>query len=289
MSSNPALKRVTDLFVEGAEVILKDDPADPVLLWVNKLNSFEREEANRDGHAARSLTILAVKDSTKPEWAQHQSALAQMSEDDLREQIVASQENEFFVAAFESIRQDPEWRDRVEAMNRARSDMRDDESEALAALNVEYTTELTNRVALRKENAMLELRGLDLQSLKDKYSEAWLDTRAYSSFQREYNKTQLYFSVRDCSATAQDWGWDHSKCNGHTQRLLTSREEVVTLPDGLLTKLQDAAQKVQVSVSDARFSDALASSSGSSAQPSELEESTPSIPVEMSPELAPTS
>jgi hypothetical protein len=287
--SKDSIKRVTDLFVEGREVVIQDSETDPVLLWVNKLNSFEREEAQRDGQAARSRVILAVKESGSPEWLQHEAQLASLSDDDLRSQIVATQENDIFLAAHDSMRQDKEWADRMEAMGRIPSDAPAEELEAVTKLNAEYATELSNRMELRRESALAELRGLDTGSLREKYSESWLSTRSFTAFQREFAKTQLYFAVRDCNARKVSSAWDHSPCDGHQVRLLSSPTDVRSLPDGLLERLMTVAREVQIATNDARFSDALPSSSGSSAQPSEPEASTPSIPEALSPELVTTS
>lgn len=285
------LKRVTDLFVEGLEVVLREG-ADPVLLWVNKLNSFETEEARRDGMAARSRYILSLKEIGTPEWANLQATVTEMGETGLKDELVALQDNDFFLKAADSIRLDPEWAERLAVVERPTADQTSEEKALVEKINSDYVTELGTRIAALKETATRDLMSMDVGSLRESYQEKWLERRAMESFSREYQKTQLYFSVRTCQASKKmpdTSAWDHSDCDGHHQRALDDREEVAQLPGALFTRLLTTVQQVTMSRSDARFSDVLASSSASSAQPSEVEESTPSTPAETSPELATTS
>lgn len=285
------LKRVTDLFVEGEEVVLRDGP-EPVLLWVNKLNSFATEEARRDGMAARSRYILSLKEIGTPEWTNLQAMVAEMGEAGLKKELVALQDNDFFLKAAESIRLDADWAERLAVVERESSDMTPEERALVEKINVDYVAEMETRIAALKETATRDLASMDVDSLRESYHEKWLERRAMESFSREYQKTQVYFSVRTCQATtkvADTSAWDHSRCEGHQQRALDDREEVPQLPDGLFQRLLAAVQRVTMGRSDARFSDVLASSSASSAQPSEVAESTPSTPAETSPELATTS
>lgn len=283
-------KRVTDLFIEGQEVVLREGE-DPVLLWVNKLNSFEMEEARRDGIAARSRLVLALREIGSPDYDSFEAALAEMDPASLVEELVAEQGRDLFIKAVEDIRRDPDWKERLEASERRSEEMTDAEREVLTRIDAEYTTELQARINELRAQARRDLDPFSTDNLKEKYREAWLDSRGMSAFTREFQKTQLYFSVRTCKAsTRSEMGaWDHGDCDGHRQRALDSREEVTQLPPGLLDRLLTAVRALTIERSDARFSDALASSSESSAQPSAEEVSTPSTPVATSPELVTTS
>lgn len=281
-------KRVTDLFVEGEEIVL--DESKPTLVWVNKLNSFEREEAQRDGQAARARVITALRDLESNEYAIFEANLGSMNDDSIREAMVNAKSNDHFIAAVESMRSDPEWKDRLEGRTRVTDDMSDEEKAAVDKLNADYADELSRRVEGRRTGYLMELQNtMQSAQLKEAYREQWLQDRSFSAYQREYIKTQLYFSVRVCKAIKAGDQWDHSGCDSHRKRALDDRTEVPLLPDKLLSLLSEASNRVQVGGRDARFSGALASSSGSSAQPSEPEASTVSTPVETSPELVTTS
>ena len=63
------LRRITDLFEEGVVVPLGEDLDGPILLWVNKLNSFQVEEARRDGVARRGMRLAELGKPDTPERA----------------------------------------------------------------------------------------------------------------------------------------------------------------------------------------------------------------------------
>jgi hypothetical protein len=60
------LDRVTDLWVEGTTVYLGEDPQGPLCLWVNTLNSFQHDDARRDGQAAQHSLSRQLRDETHP-------------------------------------------------------------------------------------------------------------------------------------------------------------------------------------------------------------------------------
>jgi hypothetical protein len=285
------LKRVTDLFVEGDEVVLREGP-EPVLLWVNKLNPFEQEEARRDGAAARARVILALKEIASPESAIFEANVLELGPVKLKEAIVNAKSSDHFLRAVDAIRSDPEWSERVEASMRRSDDMPEEEKAAVDLIDADYAVELSKRVNDLRDEAMRDLDGFDIDALRGEYRQVWLEGRGLAAFSREFQKSQLFYAVRICRATSKNPlgdEWDHTPCEGHRTRLLGEREDVTKLPDGLLERLRTAVSSISVERRDARFSDALASSSESSAQPSEEGPSTLSTPVETSPELATTS
>jgi hypothetical protein len=285
------LKRITDLFVEGTELVLKDDPSDPVLLWINKLNSFEVEEARRDGGAGRSRLMLALQEESSPDRILFDGEVKTFDEAKLREALLNVTANDRFVAAVEQVRNDADWAERLDIIHRVEpaEEISDEEKEILNKINKQYLDEVQARMDLKRQQEEADLRGLDLVSLRDKFTESWREQRGMNAFTREYNKSQLFFATRVCSAKTRTavGGWDHSGCD-HRQRAMNSRNEVAQLPDGLLQQLVTTHESVQIGRNDARFSAALASSSESSAQPNVEVESTPSTPQETSPEPATT-
>lgn len=279
------LKRVTDLFTEGAEIVFDDGEAEghePVLLWANKLNAFEAEDARRDGLAARSRVILALKDIGTPEYADYQARSAELSKDELIKTLISEKQNEYLIAAVEELRRDPEWAERVEAMGRISGDMEADERVALEKINGDYAAEMTARMDAKRAQDVVDFGLLRMEELTEKDETGYADRRGFGAFQREYGKSQLFYSIRMCMAAAKHpvtGKWDHTPCAGHRARALDSRDEVTQLDPELLQRLQDAVRDVSIDRRDARFSDALASSSAPSAQPSEVEESTASTPA----------
>lgn len=282
--------RLTDLFSEGAEVVLQDGD-EPLLLWVSKLNSFESEECRRDGQAARSRLVLALKEIGSPETVTFEASLAEMGDERLVDALADADNSARFMEVYDDIRNDPDWKERLEiSQRRNQGELSDEERELLKKIDSDYAAETEKRIANARSQAIRDLDRMPVEELRDLYREKWRDAQGMRAFRREFNKTQLFFSVRPCSAKRSDsGGWDHGHCGGHRKRMLDDRDEVAQLPGQLLDRLLEAVQQAQVDRRDARFLGGQESSSASSAQPSEAAASTPSTPQATSPELVTTS
>lgn len=279
------LKRVTDLFIEGTEVVFPVPDGEPVLLWVNKLNPFQVEECQRDGRAARSRVVLAIKDKGTAEYLTFEATMSEMDQVALVEAVLDQRNNTRFLDAVDDMRRDKEWIERIEAAGRLTSDMSDAEREQVVKINEEYADELQKCIDARRDSERLEMIAMDRASMEEEYRKGWLEGNGYNAFQREYTKTNLFYSVRLCQGVRTPVGsWDHTACNGHQQRALDDREESTQLPSGMVTALVEACREVEVPNRDARFSDAPPSSSESSVQQNEPEESTPSTQEVIRPE-----
>lgn len=285
------LKRVTDLFVEGTEVPFDEHADPPVLMWVNKMNSFQREECQRDGLAARSRMVIATKESGSVDYLRFEAALSELDDEGLRTSVVDQDNNSRFLDAMDELKADPDWKERLEAATRITPDMDETERQVVIKLNEEYADELQKRIDARRETRRFELMGLDTQSLREKYRTSWLESHGSVAFQREYTKTHLYYALRPCAGTkAVAGGWDHSQCDNHMQRALDDREEVAALPPTVFDRLIAAAREVEVPGREARFLGAPLSSSERSVQPNaEAAGFTPSTPEVTSPVPVPTS
>ena len=113
------LRRVTDLFVEGTEMPLgMDDQNKPVVVWVNKLNSFEVEEARRDAVAARGLRLLELEKEDNPERQAMLSQVGRWSDDRLREARVDQQSDELYLAVVNDLEADEEWGEKIGMLRR---------------------------------------------------------------------------------------------------------------------------------------------------------------------------
>jgi len=202
MGLSEQLRRVTDLFVEGTEVVVQEEP--PVLVWVNKLNAFEIEEARRDGAAARARMLLALRDIGTDESTVFEARVVEMDENALVEAIVAAAAGEILVKVVGAIESDPEWAERMEIQRRAR--IADDPAEQLVVEQIdrEFAEEYAKRSTELEEQKRADMRLLDKTGLSEKYREVWREQQANSSFHREFQRTQLYFATRVCAATVKD-------------------------------------------------------------------------------------
>jgi len=283
------IKRVTDLFEEGREVVLDDNLEDPVLVWVNKINPFEQEECRKDGSVGRARAMLRLDDPESAESLLFGQALQGRSKENLAQALAYANQNEDYVNALDDVRSDEDWKDRLELLERGDQQlldsgvpMDDDESKLLAEINRAYMKHLAELVEKRQQKRIRDYQDQSLDEISEAYTKSYRDQAGSNGFLNEYRTTELYYALRDCQATPNDnLGWDHEKCS-HRERLCGSRAEVRELPAGLIEKVRDAITLLNMTPRDAGNLDAPASSSASSEQPSvEAEASTPSIPAEM--------
>lgn len=297
MDISSRLKRVTDLFVEGTAVYLGDEgPDKPVVVWVNKLNSYEVEEARRDGSAHKGLRMAELAKEGNPERAGIMAEIALWSDERLVNEFVQQKAEEIYLDTYNDLQTDPEQRERSDRLARLPALLDEagapaDDSRRLQ-LNEDGRAWMQALSDLQEKNtqaAFKEARESDRKDLEAAFLERWRERETLDVFMQERRTTQMFFALRECKAldVGTETGrqvWDHSICD-HSIRLLQSRAEVRKLPDVAMTKFIDAIDGITVSDRDAGNSDAPVSSSAPSepSRPAE-EASTPSTPVAASPE-----
>ena len=287
-----ALARITDLFVEGKELVIRPEPQEAghppaVLVWVNKLNAFEQEEARRDGAVARARMVLAIDTVGSPEKDLYEASLVGITSDMLREQVVGGRSNSFWMTATNAVRVDPEWSERYLMVQRPQAEMSDAEVTVMAKVTEDYYAELQTRVNVLADVARAELQDASIDDLRAKHREMWIEDQTMRVFGREYNRTRVFYGLRACKATVQVEGrWDHATCD-HSQQLCEARED--RLPDSLTDQVRDVLMELDVPADDARFSAGAVGSSEPSPRPSLEEASVPSGPEVSSPEQVTTS
>ena len=296
MDFDGRLRRITDLFVEGTEVYLGDDKdGNPVLIWVNKLNSFEVEEARRDGSSRRGLRLAELAQPSAPERQSLIAEVAMWPDDKLRERWVGQKVEELYIDVVNDIEAEEEWRENLDVMRRlptllaeANAAPDDPRRQQLMELQEAYFTAIRERQEVKQREQLREAEALSRDKLEESFFEQWRQRITLDEFMEERRVTELFYALRDCQATRVDpTTWDHSNCN-HTEKMLANRGLVRGLPEAVLAKCIDALEGVTVPQRAAGNSDAPSSSSGSSEPQSVPEESTPSTPEE-TPAAAPTS
>lgn len=298
---NERLRRVTDLFIEGTELYLgMDSGGAPVLIWSNKLNSFEVEEAQRDGQAARGLRMAELSGDESDELRAIKATIKGWSDQKLAEQLVEMQAEDIYLQVINDLEADPEWRERLQLVRRGSAllDDRgvpadDDRRAELDKAQQAYLEALSKGQQEEQRKRLGDVAGNSRSDNESDYIDSWRQRMSVDAFVKERRMTEIWFSLRDCHGTVkarQEDGtlqFDHENCD-HAKRLLENREDVRTLPEGVIQRAVDALDGITVPAREAGNSDAPASSSASSERPSaEVEDSTPSIPEGMEP-VAPT-
>lgn len=298
------ITRLTALFSEGTEVLLGFDndktPAEPVVVWVNKLNSFETQEARADGSARRSERMHQLGKADSPEKLGYDVELSAMSHEQLAQQLVESKADEIYLSVLNDIEMDPDFverRDRIERLPSLLEDAGaaddDPRREQLHQDHVEWLQAIADGQKAKQLEAYEDAFALSPEDLHAALWEGYRHRQTLDVFMAERSATQIYFAMRVCKAT--DVGteigqhkWDHAGCD-HSEKYLDERKDVRALPEAVLAKITDAIDEQTVNPRVAGNSDAPASSSAS-LEPASAPEaaSTPSTPEETSPAL-PTS
>ena len=291
------LRRVTDLFVEGSECYLgMDRDNKPVMIWVNKLNSFEIEETRRDGMVRRGERILQLSKEDSPEYQSIKATLDRWSDEDLRQRRVDQRSEEIYLNTINDLEGDEVWAEKLSMMRRLptllddqKATVDDPRRDQLEKLNNEYLEALRQGQEKRQREFLTEIEQLDRETLEEDYFEAWRNRVSLDEYMEEKRVTELFYAMRDCVATEKGRDsttgrllWDHSDCN-HASRLLQQRKQVRELPETVIEKVIDILDDVTVPFRESGNSDAPASSSASSERPNEEADSTASTPEETSP------
>jgi len=293
-----AVTRIVDLFSEGKEVFLGMDPTThkPIVVWVNKLNSFETQEARADANARRSERMHALGQPNAPEKLGFDAEVAPLTQEMLAQRIVESKGDEIYLDVINDIETDPEWRERRDRMERLPSLLDDSGAaeddprrETLHQDQVDWLKAISEGQAKRQAEVLRDAMELTREELLAQLWDRYRQRETLDVFIGERKATALYFAMRECEAvdvgtSVEQPEWDHAGCD-HSKRLLTERKEVYALPDPVVEKCSAALDAMTIGTRAAGNSAAPSSSSGSSEPASaEAEDSTPSTPEATSPE-----
>jgi len=274
------LKRITDLFVEGDVLVLGDDESGtPVVIWVNKLNSFEDEECRRDGLAARAERLLMLTEN-HPEIVNISIQMDKWSHDDLVEQAARQKYDEDYLLSLDDIESEEAWREKLDYLRRMDTihndaNLPDDDPRRTEYVkwNEDYYKRLRELADKRQEERRQALTGMSVEDVRSQFLEDVKQRLSMDTFMEERKITEIFFSARDCQGTRVEDRWDHSACN-HRVRLIPNRSEVRSLPEDVIRKIVDKLSEVTVDRRTAGNSDAPASSSASSELLKQEEDST---------------
>lgn len=287
-------RRLPDLYVAGTEVVLKDGQ----VVWLQVLNPLQADEARHDAQVARSRLVMALKKHGGDEMAFIDAALWQDGLDGARNRVVESKANGVLMKIVDEIRNDPDWTEKLEILNRV--DEGDEpretiELELLASVQTEYIDEVQKRIKSEEDYLRAKYADASEDDLREEYAKLYIDRRGGEMAAAEFRVVELWYGARVCDGVLTDDGWNHDNCEGHALQLFETKAEVRQLPTELSELLGDALNDLAMTIRDAKDLARPASSSDSSRRPSEPEESTPSTPTATpssapgtSPQLSPT-
>lgn len=271
----PKKRRLGDLYVVGKEVPINDDSGEePIVVWVQKLNPLDNDNALRRAAAARARYLAYKKDQESEEY---QAALSDVTEFSSREMLIDMvARDELLVRRMRveaEMGAEEEWSkdDYLQGLHDAwqgteeapglKQRWTDEPDDPEAKRVLEEMQRFNHAVDKRMEGEREDIRR-DYEHKSDDELiavavERMIDQRASTKFMREYENEMLLAAVRE-----QD---DHKK------RYFTERAEVDELDPTVHRTLLEHLQMITVERDEGKDSRGIPASSSSSG-PSETEE-----------------
>lgn len=208
-------RRLSDLYVRGKELEVNDGEGEPVKVWLAKLNELDRESAARRANAAKARYMI---DSDDEEGETFQAAYGEVREIAERDELVA------FLIADEIAKA----RRRIEAERMADEEtwakddylqglfdawFGDDDTPGLDKVQEEdpddpeatrvwdelqrFQAEIQDELRIESERLVKDWEEVDIDKIRRKAAHRLIELRANDEFLREFQRQQIFFSVRD--------------------------------------------------------------------------------------------
>lgn len=256
MGNKTRYKHLSDLYVQGTELIFNNE----MVMWLQVLNSFELEDLKKDAIVARNRFVMAIKEIGSPEYIEAGDVFNSEPREAVTLWILSKKENKLATEALNSIKDDAEWKDRIDIINRTDDlkEVKEDSPEYLlwekinAELNEEYFARLKEETDYEEE----QLNRLSIEDLKEEYLDCWIDTRGDAEYQATYRIHEVYFAARVCNSDIPvegEFGPDaHKDCNGHKEKIYDDTRDIYDLPDKLFQEIRLKLDELAVSVRDVK-------------------------------------
>jgi hypothetical protein len=205
-------KRLEKLFERGRYVCFNadgsvadsDDGQWVERIYVASPNPFQRDQAMREGQAARArITLDARENSGSTDWVTIRSFISGLTHSDLVEFILNSKAVERLNDARREVLQEDEWDD----FNQLRDSMRQYEEEgsptsdpkwdSLLERDMTFATQVTDRADVFRDTESESLTMLPREALEKQAVEIRIENAGSLAFVAEYENWMMLYSVRD--------------------------------------------------------------------------------------------
>ena len=261
------LRRITDLFEAGQELVLgQDDDGSDVVVWVQKLSTHQRTECQRDGlFASQVRRGVALESDSGPVKASYRM----MTAEELVDQAASRDAAKAHRLARDDVQADPEWQERIVLIDRAalmsEEDATPQEWAVITQASKDFTQAMSDALDARFAEIREPFEGMEFDALVDAAFESYVQARQYESFNEAYSVTQVYYSLRECQARLIDGRFDHERCTH--KRMCPSREHAQDLPEEIVSLVLEAMAKMEMSEAEVGKSRGPSASSKPSDQP----------------------
>lgn len=264
-------KKLNDLFIRGEHVDLPDGSH----LWVQVLNTYERDDAVNAAQVARSRLIMALRDKGD-ERTKVMAHIAEVGYDEIARELADVKVEDSYFRSANQVRDDPEWKERIEILDKTNDgdpNLSQEERDLIDKLQVEFMEELERRRAEELELAQHEYQMMEDTELEEAYLEVWLDKRAGMAAAKVHTQHEVAFAARYCDEEGEV---EKNRCSSVGPRIFEDPDEVRNIPEELQNIIRAALVRLTMSERDPKVSGSLPASSASSPTPSAPAESTPS-------------
>jgi hypothetical protein len=246
-----AKKRLSDLYVVGAELTVSDGTEDgTITVWLRKLNNSESQDAIKRANAARSVA-LAVKnlDDSAFEKQVIWNEISDFDRDSLIEFLVAEQILDATRKKEEEIASEPEWaeEDYLEGLRESWesglkdvwiSDSKNPEASRVFNEIKKFTDAVDEAVESERKSFVKDFDAFTTEELQKKVFEKRIQYNADLAWITEYRKAELFHAVK---ATPD-----------YSERYFDSLDEVESLDVRVIKQLMDAYAEITVEASEGK-------------------------------------
>lgn len=280
------LKRIQHLFRRGDVVVLEaSDPetgeVEKVPVYVQKLSALEKDEAVKDGRAAKARRQLAF-DRDEDEQVTLTAMLGNMTDDQVVEDLMHRASGELYLKAEDEVRADKKWAERLEAIDRAETaedgKVPESEQDLITALVREFQEEVERGHQSHLRSLRRELKGERRDALEVRYRKEWREMLGATAFVEARRQSEIWYALRECEVHVGADGEPDLATLQVGDRVCPTRAAVNDLPDEIIARVIEALDR-EMTPREAGNSDAPSASSGSSERPSAAEASRPSTPT----------
>lgn len=208
-------RRLSDLYVRGKAIEVDDGEGDPVKVWLAKLNELDRETAARRANATKARFMI---DADNEDSETFQAAYSEVREINERDELVA-----FLIAddvtksrrriEAERLSDEETWGKDDYLQGLFDAWFGDEGSPGLTKVQEEdpddpevkrvwdelqrYQNEVLEAVRHENERLLKDWADADIEMVRRKAAHRLIELRANDEFLREYQRQQIFFSVRD--------------------------------------------------------------------------------------------
>lgn len=277
------LLRTQQLFMPGEILVVRDGDGEVAeLFWVAKLNTFEKQEVDKDAQTGRVRAMIAL-DANADEQLKIDELVASKTDEELVGHLAYDKQFDHLMKARHEVTADPDWKERLDVLEREGLEgATDEEIEAINQVSLDWHAEVAKRKAAIDVHFQDEMQGLPRAELEKEFRASYRRQIGANGWHEYRRRSEVLFALRDCEAVVVDGDWDHAACGYHRTPVLDSKDDLNLVADQVMVAFNEIWERLNMTEDQAGNSAAPSASSGSLELQKLAEASVPSTPTETS-------